>query len=477
LFLNQQQLLIEKMGFLVSDIYFLVMLVILFQQLKIWKKNPDLISSNVQLRSLYFIFGFTVFIFISFYLMTIWPVDWWALALSIAMGVSSGLLTLTGSLLFLTSLLIVRPWEISKTDAILNSLPRLSALIIFVMLCLRVIKEKKIKIFWTKECSILILFSVWLYFTSGYSSVPGASYQFFLENFSKCVILFFLVLNTLRTTSDVSLFAKTLLASSVGACLLAFIYSLGFDQSESTGRLTFIGLLGDPNDMTAFAMLSLPFALTPLWKKDEPLISWITALILFSITVTAIFLAQSRGAILAFLALVMCIFIYLTKNKKLAFLISIAIALLYYPMQGALNRQPEDLKQSGSSRLIYWKTAINMAIRNPLVGVGFNDYPNQYETYLTDTNVFESGKRTAHSTWFLVLAENGLIGFFLFVSLYLFSVFKAFRMRVSNPEYLFSLISYGVAMSFLSHTYIIYPYLLFGFTIVSFDIFSKNLKI
>jgi O-antigen ligase len=156
-----------------------------------------------------------------------------------------------------------------------------------------------------------------------------------------------------------------------------------------------------------------------------------------------------------------------SANKKRAVVLAMLLLFAYLPAKMLLHREEGDLKESGRSRLIYWQTGIQMAIKHPLVGVGFNDFPNQYQNYLTEPIADEFGKRTAHSSWVLVLSENGFPGFLLFLSLYLLSLRRAFRIRKDNPEYFYSLITYGVAMSFLSHAYLLFPYLIFSFVIVS----------
>ena len=101
-----------------------------------------------------------------------------------------------------------------------------------------------------------------------------------------------------------------------------------------------------------------------------------------------------------------------------------------------------------------------MAIYHPLLGVGFGQFPENFETYATEI-AGEYGQRTAHSTWILALAEGGWIGLFLLGSLYYVGAIRgAVRIFSEDPSWFFAAMSYGTAITFLSHTYLLFPYIL-----------------
>jgi O-antigen ligase len=107
-----------------------------------------------------------------------------------------------------------------------------------------------------------------------------------------------------------------------------------------------------------------------------------------------------------------------------------------------------------------------MAIRNPVFGVGFWGFNRNFQAYAIggDTGS-EKTNMTAHSSWVLVLAESGFMGLFLFVALWAYTAYRAWLLRNTEPEYFMSLAGYAVAISFLSHTYLLFPYILLGLVI------------
>jgi len=102
-----------------------------------------------------------------------------------------------------------------------------------------------------------------------------------------------------------------------------------------------------------------------------------------------------------------------------------------------------------------------MAVRNPIVGVGFNAYPLRFEEYV-DSSKVESKLRTAHSMWVLGLAETGFVGLACLIVLFLGSFGRVFRIRQHEPGLFVAFAGYFAAASFLSHTYLLHPYILAG---------------
>ena len=115
-----------------------------------------------------------------------------------------------------------------------------------------------------------------------------------------------------------------------------------------------------------------------------------------------------------------------------------------------------------------------MAVRNPLFGVGYGGYMEKLSEYANGNVGTEGSKKTIHSTWLLALAETGFVGFFFFMGTWFITLKAAWRMKDEHPEYLLALVSYGTAVTFLSHTYMLYPYILIGLTIAHGQFYKKR---
>jgi O-antigen ligase len=436
-------------------------------QFRIWWEEPDRLAETAGQRKalgMLFAIGFLAFFSLLFWQ---WGFEQFSLVWAISLGTSFAMLGLTPAFVYFVSLLLLRPWELGSNDDLLFSLPRASAMIVSTLFLIHLIRERAVRVFWTKECTILVAFALWLFLTSTQGSDPGEAQSFYWDNIARAVVVFFLTVNVLKNKRDLLVYQQVMISVALVVACLAIYYSQVLGHKDATSRLSYLGLLGDPNDISAFLLLVLPFAVKPFFSPIRKARRLIFPTVFFIVLLFLIYLAQSRGAIVGLLAFGACVVVDRSANKKRAVVLAMLLLFAYLPAKMLLHREEGDLKESGRSRLIYWQTGIQMAIKHPLVGVGFNDFPNQYQNYLTEPIADEFGKRTAHSSWVLVLSENGFPGFLLFLSLYLLSLRRAFRIRKDNPEYFYSLITYGVAMSFLSHAYLLFPYLIFSFVIVS----------
>lgn len=460
--INEQ--LANFLSFVFSGVYFLTFYFLVVH----WKKNPQEIHQNdVVRRNLWIMFFFAAAsLFLIFSIS--WKVYWIFMALAVSVGLASSILSLTSAFYFLVLLVLFRPWEISDADPLLKALPRAGALMVLVLLILKWIKEKGIRIAWNREIALLFLFSLWLFLSTFSSSDPVAAKAYFWDTYFRSLILFFLMVNLIDSKFKVEIFKIVLIGSLFGVGLLASYYNIINDVIVSkTGRLDYLGLLGDPNDITAVSLIGLPFCLKAFYEKDRKIYRMLFSGCYITLMGYLLILAQSRGAILGLLSMgIFYIFLY-TRNWGRTFLVGCLLGVLYFPAQSLLKREAGDLESSGKSRVIYWQTAVNMAVRNPIFGVGLNDYPNKYEDYLMVDEVIETGKRTAHSSWFLVIAEAGIPGFVFFISLFLLTLKRSLLIYKEYPEYFVSLASYMVTMSFLSHSYLIFPYLLLGLVLVA----------
>jgi O-antigen ligase len=178
--------------------------------------------------------------------------------------------------------------------------------------------------------------------------------------------------------------------------------------------------------------------------------------------------SQSRGAMLAITTQLLAAGTLLKARKNMLTAVMMAAVLgggFIFAIR-SIARDTTEMQESSDSRIMYWKAAINMAVRKPLFGVGYGRYGDTYNAYSSGER-YEWGKRTAHSSWFLVLAEAGIVGGGLFIGFFIWVARIAYLNRRRWPDQLLALVGYGVCMTFLSHTYLFYFYLLAGLILAS----------
>ena len=169
--------------------------------------------------------------------------------------------------------------------------------------------------------------------------------------------------------------------------------------------------LGDGNDFSLSVNVVVPLCLFLLQdsKKLLPRVMWAGALL---VLIAGNVLTKSRGGTIALV--VMGIYYWVGSDKKFqtAAVAAVIIALIlslapssYFERMNTINTEEE----SAQSRILAWGVAVQMAMSNPLLGVGAGHFGVKYGSEFHPKDAIE-GEMTAHSLYFLALGELGLPG-------------------------------------------------------------------
>jgi len=162
------------------------------------------------------------------------------------------------------------------------------------------------------------------------------------------------------------------------------------------GRVRYLGVLLDPNELALASALAVPFAFAFLEMKRSV---FRLALLLATLVVVAveIVFTQSRGGQITFGAVLGAYFI-----KKYGWKRGMLVgAMMAVPMVMLGGRHDESADESTLERLGCAAAGIKMLIQFPLTGVGFSQY-------------MEYHFLTAHNAYILACGELGLPGMWLF---------------------------------------------------------------
>lgn len=240
----------------------------------------------------------------------------------------------------------------------------------------------------------------------------GAWHQFTL--FAPTVLAFLVLSHAIDSHGKLlAAMALIVLCSSVLAIHGVFQAATGLGWtgvglSQGT-RIQYVGIFNDPNDLGMLFVMALPMSLYLAgrggWLGMARLFWWaIAALLLYAIVLT-----DSRGTFLALVAMV-GVYVWLRRGMWSA----LALCAAGLAVMKALPSRMQELDVSEASalgRVDSWYQGLEFFRSSPLWGIGTNLY----------TDVFSL---TAHNSYVLVLAENGLIGFTLWLAIIVY----AFRM-------------------------------------------------
>jgi O-antigen ligase len=374
---------------------------------------------------------------------------------------------------FFIFLLISRPWEILK-DQMMSGMPRDIFILCFISFIGHKIIRRRFYFQWNMASAMVLFFAIWTFFSiipSG--QITGALINY-NEIFIKGIIVYFLIVNVVDKKEYILPVQTALVLGITEKAIMSFYNSIILGIVSDGDRMTGIGILENSNDIAAIMILVIPFTLALLRGISSKLIKYPIGLIIFSFYFFLIWQSRSRGAILGVGTLAVAWFWLKATNKKMATIIVVIGMSLSFGAMSLIKRDAGDVEGSTNNRKIYWGAALNMGIRHPFFGVGYDGFPLNLLTY-TDGHVGTEGKhKTAHSTWLLALAETGIVGFTFYLGIWIFSLKSAWSMRFAHPEFLLAMLSYGTAITFLSHTYMLYPYILLGSTVACGQFYMKN---
>jgi O-antigen ligase len=148
-------------------------------------------------------------------------------------------------------------------------------------------------------------------------------------------------------------------------------------------------------------------------------------------------LTQSRNVFIALFVCMIIIGIIVNKKFLVTFLAVIILGGLLLPSKYTDRvKSIVDIEHpSNASRLVMWQTGWKMFINNPMIGVGDNKVMEVYQYYRPQMT--EAEHSHLHSNIMMILATNGIIGFAIWVGLFILiflKYLKYYRMKF-NDEY------------------------------------------
>lgn len=165
----------------------------------------------------------------------------------------------------------------------------------------------------------------------------------------------------------------------------------------ANGRVRWVGVLHDPNDLalTVGAALPIAFAL----RREKKTLSRTTLAVLATLLIIAcVILTRSRGGQLVVLAVFGTYFLVRSGMRGVIAAVVLAVPALVYGGRG-------DARASDStvSRLDAWWEGVEMMRNHPVFGVGHGRFEEHHF-------------QTAHNSYLLAGAELGILGLTLFVA-------------------------------------------------------------
>ena len=250
-----------------------------------------------------------------------------------------------------------------------------------------------------------------------------------LMRLASYVCFYYVVTDWCQTQDNARTLLKVLMASTIAVALFGLWqaltggYSALYDvlypvQDEIAqipaweGRIT--SFLEHYNGLAGYLNLVLPFCLAFAIGGTDSVLRTLSNWC-FALAAIALLLTQSRGGLLAFVAILL-VYTYLSANdrktriRRVAFLL--VICLLAATVAGFFFQRLAEIDDFTTvSRLAIWGGAFTVFARSPLFGMGFGNLRGMMGGLL---NLPDGWTGDAHNLYLELLAETGLTGFMAF---------------------------------------------------------------
>ncbi len=350
-----------------------------------------------------------------------------------------------------------------------------------------------------------------------------ASFDRLLSFTVEGLLLYFLIINTVRTPSILRNAMWALIMAGVLMGSISLYQELtgsydndfgGFAVVKDSGimntgevdnlghevkRLRLSGPLGSKNRYAQVMVVLLPLALMRIWGERRLLLRLLAAAACIPIVGGAL-LTFSRGAGISIILVLMAIaFLRILKLRHLLIVgvvgfLFVSLVIPDYIYRISTAAQVTDLATGNAedaSGSVRGRATVNLAafyifVDHPLLGVGPGQTSNYMMEYGNEIGFRRlEGERRAHNMYLEELADTGLIGFTLFMSILGLTLFELAQARrrwmLSRPDIgyllaglLVAIIAYMSTAVFLHLSYVRYYWVILALSGAAVQIFGEG---
>jgi O-antigen ligase len=283
----------------------------------------------------------------------------------------------------------------------------------------------------------VIALLAWMALSATGSVWRGGSFELLLDNFVKTVLMYIVIVGSVRRVLDVERLAFTYLASAaLYAAVVIFRFDLGSGDDWRLGHLYYY----DANDFATLAVSAIPVGMYFLHTGRGVMKRWFAACAL-AILALAFVYTGSRGGFIALVVMsgyVVLRYTGITLRWRLSAMALVAIVVLatasdrYWEQMSTILADADYNRTEETGRLQIWRRGIGYMLQYPVFGVG----PASFQT--AEGRLSPQARRqqlgigvrwnAAHNSLIQVGAELGIPGLLMFIAI-IVSAFNALRLH------------------------------------------------
>lgn len=201
------------------------------------------------------------------------------------------------------------------------------------------------------------------------------------------------------------------------------------------------GFIGDENDLALALNAALPYAY--FIRKDPHFSKFmrLALLVIVAVIIAGIVATKSRGGFVGLVVTTAALVWFSRERVRNALLIILGAVCFIFAVPEEYRSEIQSISdtedKTRQGRLFQWSVGWDMFIDNPIVGVGTRNYPwrvieyeIQHEEYVPGERRLHGG-RVAHSLYFTLIPEHGVVGTAIFF-LILWEIIKKLKKGISR---------------------------------------------
>src|SRR5262245_38653533 len=271
-------------------------------------------------------------------------------------------------------------------------------------------------------------------------SLPGAlnlgnAFEQVFDNFLKTVLMYVVVVSSVRGIRDVERLAFTYLAgAAMYSAVVMSRFEVGAGDSWRLGHLYYY----DANDFAVLAVTAIPLGLYFILFARKPLVR-LAAVLAVGALFAGFLRAGSRGGFIAFIAVIGFMVTRYTRIALRTRVLTTAVVALaflffatdkYWDQMTTIGSEPDYNMTDASGRINIWRRGVGYMMDNPVFGIGPNNFQVAEGTLSPFAWRAQMGRgvrwNAAHNSYIQAGAELGFPGLLLFLAV-IGSAWRALR--------------------------------------------------
>lgn len=191
--------------------------------------------------------------------------------------------------------------------------------------------------------------------------------------------------------------------------------------------------LEDENDLALTLNMVVPYLWFMSQSPDTKGIKRFYYFLAACVVIAGVVVTASRGGFLGLVAVIGGIIVFSPKRLRNFAVVTLVCVVGYLMIPESYKKEVASISDTENGtrndRIYSWKMGWRMFLANPVVGVGANNYP--WNVHIYEMQAFGDGTgeikmhggRAAHSVYFTLLPELGMVG----TLIYLLLLFKSFK--------------------------------------------------